>query len=91
MQDAQDRRVDFHTVTFDDGGGGVQVLQDERTFRYPPAGFVGTGVVAGRPMSCLTAEVQIQCHLGYEPDADDLHDVRLLSERFGLEVPPPFG
>lgn len=28
LRDERDRRVDFHTVTFDAEGGGVQVLQD---------------------------------------------------------------
>ena len=28
VRDAADRRVDFHTVTFDEEGGGVQQLQD---------------------------------------------------------------
>lgn len=91
LRDSEDRRVDFHAVTFDEDGGGVQMLQDGRTYRYPPEGFVGLGVVADRQVRCLTAEVQIECHLGYEPDGDDYHDMRLLRERLGVSVPPPFG
>lgn len=90
MRDAEDRSVDFHTVTFHDGGGGIQVLQDRLTYRYASEGFLGAGVVAKRRLRCLTAEAQVACHLGYEPDANDFHDVRLLNERFGLEIPPPF-
>jgi hypothetical protein len=35
----------------------------------------------------LTPEVQLLCHVGYEPDANDRRDVAALSERFGL-IPP---
>ncbi len=87
---AGDRSVDLHTVTFDDGGGGVQILQDGSSWRYPTAGFAGRGEIAGRPFACLTAEVQLLCHVGYEPDATDRHDVRLLARRFGLPLPHPY-
>ncbi len=87
---AGERRIDFHTVSFDENGGGIQVLQDGRTYLYPPHGFEGSGVVCGRSMPCLTADVQVECHVGYEPDATDLHDMRLLHERCGVEVPPVF-
>ncbi|HZU78182.1 MAG TPA: hypothetical protein VFA70_15550, partial [Dehalococcoidia bacterium] len=74
-------------VAFDAAGGGVQTLQDGSTWRYPPEGFAGVGRIAGREVPCLTPEVQLLCHLGYEPDADDRHDVRLLCARFGLALP----
>ncbi len=32
-------RIDFHTVTFDESGGGVQLQPNGGTFRYPPDGF----------------------------------------------------
>jgi lincosamide nucleotidyltransferase A/C/D/E len=84
---ADGRRIDFHTVVFDAGGGGVQQLQDGGSYRYPPAGFAGEGVIGGRVVQCLTPEVQLECHLGYEPDETDRHDMRLLAERFGLLLP----
>jgi len=91
LRDNADRRIDFHTVVFDDEGGGVQTLQSGRSYRYPPEGFRGSGIIAGRPVACLTAEVQIERHTGYEPDDKDSHDVLLLFERFGLPLPAAYG
>ncbi len=90
LADDMDRRIDFHTVTFDAEGGGIQRLQDGTTFRYPPQGFSGTGRIAGQAIQCLTAEVQMLCHTGYVPDANDEHDVQLLHTRFGLDLPLPY-
>jgi len=81
------RRIDFHTVVFDAEGGGVQRLQDGRSYRYPPEGFAGEGLIGGRAVRCLTPEVQLECHLGYAPEETDRHDMRLLAERFGLRLP----
>ena len=89
-RDAQDRRVDFHTVSFDAEGGGVQRLQDGESFRYPSEGFAGLGLVGGHEFRCLTPEVQVLVHLGYEPRETDYHDMRLLGERFGIPLPPPY-
>lgn len=87
---ANGRSVDLHTVVFDEGGGGVQPQPDGGMFRYPHEGFSGTGTVAGRTLPCLSAEVQVACHVGYEPDDKDRHDVTLLVERFGLKLPPAY-
>jgi lincosamide nucleotidyltransferase A/C/D/E len=90
VHDARDRCVDFHTVTFDDEGGGVQQLQDGSSWRYPPQGFLATGRIAGQPVPCLTAEVQALAHVGYEPVEKDVHDMRLLARHFGIELPEPY-
>src|ERR671932_1413076 len=90
LRDETDRRIDFHTVTFDADGGGIQRFQDGSCFRYPPEGFNGRGRVNARTVRCLTAEVQMLCHVGYTPDADDYHDILLLHIRFGLDLPPPY-
>jgi len=91
MRDERGRQVDFHTVVFDDEGGGVQHLQDGSSFRYPPEGFDCSGYVAGRTLRCLTPQVQVRCHCGYEPDENDYHDVLLLCVRFGIEPPQHYG
>ncbi len=87
LADPTDRRVDFHPITFDTDGGGLQQQPSGPPFRYPPEGFSGTGTIAGETVRCLTPDVQLLCHAGYEPDANDRHDVRLLCTRFGLPLP----
>ena len=87
---AGDLRIDLHTLTFDADGWGTQRLQDGSAWRCPPACFAGRGRVAGRPVRCLSAEAQLLAHLGYEPDAKDHHDMRLLRDRLGLGLPAPF-
>ena len=89
MRRADGEQLDFHTVRFDAEGGGVQPQPGGGSFRYPPEGFV-TGVVAGERVPCVSAPVQILCHIGYEPGPKDVHDVLRLCERFGLEVPVPY-
>jgi lincosamide nucleotidyltransferase A/C/D/E len=89
--DAAGHQIDFHPVAFDGEGGGVQRLQDGSAFRYPPEGFLGSGCIDGRVVRCLTPEIQALCHLGYEPDENDRHDMLLLSERCGISLPAPYG
>lgn len=84
------RAIDVHTVTFDAEGGGLQPQPNGSTFRYLPEGFGWTGTIAGRTVPCLSPRTQLLCHLGYEPDETDRHDMRLLATRFGLELPAPY-
>jgi lincosamide nucleotidyltransferase A/C/D/E len=67
-------QLDFHTVTFDAERGGVQPQPSGESFRYPPEGFV-TGQVRGVSVSCISAPVQVLCHLGYEPTAKDAQTI----------------
>ena len=79
-------QIDLHTVTFDAEGGGVQPQPGGGSFRYPPEGFV-TGRVRGESVPCISAAVQILCHLGYEPTPKDAHDVLGLCRAFDLPIP----
>jgi lincosamide nucleotidyltransferase A/C/D/E len=89
MRDDTGSQLDFHTVSFDEQGGGVQPQPGGGTFRYPPEGFV-RGQIDGRDVPCISAEVQVLCHLGYEPTSKDAHDVLLLCQHFGLAVPSAY-
>jgi lincosamide nucleotidyltransferase A/C/D/E len=84
LRDPNDRRVDVHPVRFDIEGNGVQKIEGGREWTYPAAGFAGAGTVEGRSVRCLTPEVQILCHAGYELDEDDVRDIAALRARFGL-------
>ncbi len=88
LVDAAGRQVDVHPVSFDDErGGGVYVMDDGREWVYPEKGFDGTGRVHGRPVRCLSPEVQVLVHSGYELTDKDYRELELLRERFGVEVP----
>jgi lincosamide nucleotidyltransferase A/C/D/E len=79
--------VDVHPVTFDDAGGGVYRMDDGRDWTYPAEGFTGRGVVAGRTVRCLSPAVQVLVHDGYELGEKDYRELRLLRDRFGVELP----
>ena len=88
---AGDRRVDVHTVTFEDEGGALQRQEDGTFCRYPPESFSGLGQVDGREVVCLSAEAQVLCHLNYEPDETDRRDMKLLASNRGITLPQPYG
>jgi lincosamide nucleotidyltransferase A/C/D/E len=90
LSDAIGRQLDFHTVTFNAEGGGVQTLPAGRSYTYPASGFEGMGEINGQPVKCLTAEVQAECHYGYEPDENDRHDMRLLQQYCGICLKAPY-
>jgi lincosamide nucleotidyltransferase A/C/D/E len=87
LGDPDDRRVDVHPVRFDEEGNGVQRIRTGE-WTYPASGFDGRGVVGGRAVHCLTPEVQVMTHGGYEFDEDDHRDMEALRERFGVQLRP---
>ncbi len=83
--------MDLHGITFDAEGERIQRLQDGSTRRYPPEGFLGHGRVDGQEVACLSPEVQVLCHLGYEPDETNRRDIQALAEVLALPLPVPYG
>jgi lincosamide nucleotidyltransferase A/C/D/E len=84
----EERSVDLHPVLRDGRGNGWQAQGTGAWALYPAEGFGGRGRIDGRVVPCLTPEVQLRHHLGYAWDDDDLHDLRLLADRFDLPLPP---
>ena len=76
------RQVDLHPLKFDDKGDGWQQLSesDDKWGRYPVDGFTGQGKIGGRPVRCLTPELQMHFHKGYDPAFTDKHDLELLED-----------
>jgi lincosamide nucleotidyltransferase A/C/D/E len=78
LRDEGDHRVDLHPLTFDESGNGRQQLQDGRFGVYSAEGLTGVGSVGGRPVRCLSRELQLRFHSGYELDENDRRDVDVL-------------
>jgi lincosamide nucleotidyltransferase A/C/D/E len=54
---------------------------------YPADVFSGSGTIGNRKVNCIPPEFQVQFHLGYERDENDIKDVLLLCDAFNLEIP----
>jgi lincosamide nucleotidyltransferase A/C/D/E len=87
MVDARGCQVDIHPVAFDAEGGGVYQMEDGTEWVYPSDGFTGRGSVDDRRVRCLSPEVQVLVHAGYELTQKDYRELYLLRERFGVEPP----
>lgn len=84
-RDDAGREVDLHVITMDDQGMG-----QFGTDAYPAAGLQGSGSIGGRAVRCITAQVQLDFHLGYDHDEDDCADVLALCNRFNLPTPAQY-
>lgn len=91
FRDERDRVVDLHSVRSDDRGNGHFENENRGSYQHPAAAFTATGSIVGHRVACLSAETQVTNHSwGYSLDEDDFHDMRLLHERLGTRLVPPF-
>lgn len=90
MVDSAGRQVDVHPVAFNEHGDGIYKLETGKEWAYPAAGFAGTGLVLGRHVRCLSPEVQMLVHAGYELGNKDHHEIRALQVKFGVAPPPGY-
>ena len=84
-KDDKDRIIDLHVFEFNEQGD--LVFEGES---YPSNVFSGIGKIGNKVVKCIDAENQVLFHLGYEHDENDVHDVRLLCERFNIPVPSEY-
>jgi lincosamide nucleotidyltransferase A/C/D/E len=91
LRDGAGREVDVHPVRFDGRGDGIYRMENGDDWTFPADGFAGTGRIGARDVRALSADVQMLCHAtGYEPDDIDVQDMRLLHDRLGTALLPPF-
>jgi lincosamide nucleotidyltransferase A/C/D/E len=89
MGDAVSRAVDLHPVVFDQTGAGVQSGFGGTVLHYPADGFT-IGTIAGEPVPCFSADLQVRFHTGYTPAEKDRHDMQVLHDRLGVPLPAPY-
>jgi lincosamide nucleotidyltransferase A/C/D/E len=81
LGDNEGHQIDIHSYTFDAEGNLVYGVA------YPFDSLTGTGSVKGHPVKCISPEWMVRFHTGYVLDENDYHDVKVLCQRFGLEIP----
>ena len=76
--------IDAHTYAPDQHG--------ENIFGVPYKGIqlMGTGSINGYVVKCISPEWTMKFHTGYILDKNDYRDVVVLSEKFGLPIPPDY-
>ena len=67
MHDPIGHKVGLHTVSFDADGNGIQVQPSGEEFVYSSEGLEARGLIQGREVKCLSPELQLRCHQGYNP------------------------
>lgn len=81
-KDTKGRIIDLHIFEFNEQGN--LVFEGET---YSGDVFSGIGKISNKVVKCISAENQVLFHLGYEHDENDVHDIRLLCERFNIPIP----
>lgn len=89
LGDESGRQIDLHVIVVDERGNGIYG-PPEQGVMYPAAALTGTGVIAGQPVRCISAEWLVKFHTGYALRETDDHDVDLLCRRFGIAYPAEY-
>jgi lincosamide nucleotidyltransferase A/C/D/E len=84
LADKHGSRVDVHSYTLDEMGRNIFGVP------YRSEHLTGRGTIDGFPVRCIAPDWLVKFHTGYEADDGDYHDVRLLCERFGFELPEEY-
>ena len=84
LGDDEGHLIDFHSYTFDVNGKIIFGVE------YPYDSLNGTGSINGYPVKCITPDWMVKFHTGYPLDENDYHDVKLLCERYGIDLPAEY-
>ena len=85
LQDGEGREFDAHAISLDDQGNGVPAWEEVKEFLFTKASLAGKGMIADFPVRCISPEMQVYCHTGYELPEKQLRDLELLHQKFGVE------
>jgi lincosamide nucleotidyltransferase A/C/D/E len=84
LQDSEGRELDAHAMRLDDRGNGLPAWEAEG-FVLKRQNLAGKGMISGFAVRCLSPEMQVLCHMGYELPDKQLRDLERLHEKFGVE------
>jgi len=69
LQDSEEREFDAHALRLDDEGDGIPAWEEAEGLVFKKQDLGGAGTIARVSVQCLSTEMQVVCHTGYElPD-----------------------
>ena len=86
LHDAEGREVDVHAMAFDGQGNGIPAWAREGLM-LSREDLGGEGRIAGVAVRCLSIEMQLRAHSGYELPPEQARDMELLWARLGVDFP----
>ena len=90
LWDAQERELDVHALHMDTDGNGLPDWENSEGFIFTPEDLGGEGLIAGEPVACLSATMQMQAHSGYSVPEKQFSDIERLHRKFGVDYPPEY-
>lgn len=76
--------IDIHSCSFDEEHKNIFGVA------YTWEAFQGQGRILNRPVRCVPPEILVDYHTGYTVDENDFHDVKLLCEKFEIDLPSEY-
>jgi lincosamide nucleotidyltransferase A/C/D/E len=86
LRDSEGRELDAHAMHLDDQGNGIPAWEDEGLL-FKRQDLCGEGTISGLTVQCISPEMQMLCHTGYELPDKQRRDLERLYEKFGVEYP----
>ena len=83
LRDAEGREVDVHAMALDRQGNGIPAWTSEGLM-LSREDLGGEGLIAGVRVRCLSAEMQVRAHSGYDLPPYQVQDMEMLRERLGV-------
>jgi hypothetical protein len=80
------REIDVHAIRLDDRGHGFPAWEAEGLV-ITSGDLAGKGVIAGLAVRCVSPEMQMAAHTGYELPDVQVRDLEKLHERFSVQYP----
>ncbi len=87
LQDSHGRQFDAHAITLDERGNGIPAWEDNEGLFFKKEVLAGTGTIMGYPVKCISADMQVVCHTGYELPDQQLRDLEQLCQKYSLDFP----
>jgi lincosamide nucleotidyltransferase A/C/D/E len=82
LADGQGCEIDIHALVLDEQGKGIPAWDNAEGFIFRKEGLEGKGIIAGYSVKCISHEMQVLCHTGYEVPEKQLQDLELLHTKF---------